>query len=177
MGYFLSRMYDPQINMITKPFELNKERLRKYFMSPKYENRRKEFFATFSEFLQAHIRKKYYDFMNDIQTEVNFFEWFDKYYKPKILASRKTNSLLQKEATHRPLTTPNTIITKDKTTNHAHIVSNTPSLTRTRQLTPNREITDNIHFATKQTPMTINNTNQQVTDNIDLAKKTNANYQ
>jgi hypothetical protein len=84
------------------------------------------------------------------------------------------------------LTTPNTIITKDKTTNHAYRISNTPSLTplththeipntsHTRLLTP---ITDNIHFATKQTPMTINNTNQQVTDNIDLAKKTNANYQ
>ena len=63
------------INMITKPFELNKERLRKDFMSPKYENRIKEFFATFYEFLQAHIRKKYYDFMNDIQAEVNFFEF------------------------------------------------------------------------------------------------------
>ena len=85
--------------MITKSFELNKERLRKDFMSPKYENRIKEFFATFSEFLQAHIRKKYYDFMNDIQTEVNFFEWFDKYYKPKILVDRNTNSLLQKKAT------------------------------------------------------------------------------
>ena len=81
MGYFLPHMYDLQINMITKPFELNKKRLRKYFMSPKYENRRKEFCATFFEFLQTHIRKKYYDFMNDIQTEVNFFEWFDKYYK------------------------------------------------------------------------------------------------
>jgi hypothetical protein len=41
MGYFHLHMYDPQINMITKPFKLNKERLRKYFMSPKYENRRK----------------------------------------------------------------------------------------------------------------------------------------
>ena len=70
-------MYDPQINMIRKPFELNKERLRKDFMSPKYENRRKEFFATFSEFLRNYIRDKYYEFMNDIQTEVNFFEWFD----------------------------------------------------------------------------------------------------
>ena len=66
------------------------------------------------------------------------------------------------------MTTPNTIITKDKTTNDAHIVSNTPSLTRTRLLTP---IADNIHFATKQTLMTTNNTNQQVTNNIDLAKK------
>ena len=85
MGYFPPHMYDPQINMISKPFELNKEILKKDFMSPKYENGRKEFFATFYEFLQTHIRKKYYDFMNDIQAEINFFEWFDKNYKPQIL--------------------------------------------------------------------------------------------
>ena len=60
-------MYDPQINMISKLFEINKERLRKDFMSPKFVNRIKEFFATYSEFLQTHIRNKYYDFMNDIQ--------------------------------------------------------------------------------------------------------------
>ena len=34
MGYFPPHMYDPQINMISKPFELNKEGLRKDFMSP-----------------------------------------------------------------------------------------------------------------------------------------------
>jgi hypothetical protein len=73
MGYFPPNMYDPQINMIRKLFELNKERLRKDFMSPKYENRRKEFFATYSEFLRNYVRDKYYEFMNDIQTEVNFF--------------------------------------------------------------------------------------------------------
>ena len=50
----------------------------------------------FSEFLQTHIRKKYYNFMNDIQTEVNFSEWFDKYYKSKILNDRTTKNLLQK---------------------------------------------------------------------------------
>ena len=158
MGYFPPHMYDPQINMITKPFELNKERLRKNFMSPLYEDRRKEFFATFSEFLRTHIRDKYYNFMNDIQTEVNFFEWFDKYYKQKILANRNTNSLLQNKATHRLLTTPNTIITKvspntiitkNMTTNHAHAISNTPSLTRL--LTTNHTIADNIHLAKKQT--------------------------
>ena len=43
-------------------------------MFPKYENRIKEFFATFLEFLRNYIRDKYYEFMNDIQTEVNFFE-------------------------------------------------------------------------------------------------------
>ena len=52
MGFFPSHMYDLQINMIRKPFELNKERLIKKFMSPKYENRRKEFFANFLEFLR-----------------------------------------------------------------------------------------------------------------------------
>jgi hypothetical protein len=92
MGFFPPNMYDPQINMIRKPFELNKERLRKDFNSPKYENRRKEFFATFSEYLRSYIRDKYYEFMNDIQTEVNFFEWFDHYYKPKLLAGRNTNT-------------------------------------------------------------------------------------
>ena len=86
MGFFSPNMYDPQINMIRKPFELNKEKLRQDFNSPKYENRRKEFFATFSEFLRSYIRDKYYEFMNDIQTEVNFFEWFDNYFKPKMLA-------------------------------------------------------------------------------------------
>ena len=69
-------------------------------MSPKYENRRKEFFATFSEYLRSYIRDKYYEFMNDIQIEVNFFQWFDHQYKPKLLAVRNTNTkntLLQKE--------------------------------------------------------------------------------
>jgi hypothetical protein len=118
MGFFPPNMYDPQINMIRKPFELNKERLRKDFMSPKYENRRKEFFATFSEFLRNYIRDKYYAFMNDIQTEVNFFEWFDHYFKPKILAGRKTNtnnSLLHKEAmyTIQKTNTDNSLLQKE----------------------------------------------------------------
>jgi hypothetical protein len=110
-------MYDPQINMIRKPFELNKDRLRKDFMSPKYENRRKESFATYSEFLRNYVRDKYYEFMNDIQTEFNFFEWFDHYFKPKILAGRNTNTsftntspLLQKEVTNRPLTTSTKLV-------------------------------------------------------------------
>jgi hypothetical protein len=74
--------------------------------------------------------------MNDIQTEVNFFEWFDKYYKPKILTDRTTNFLLQKEATYR------TIITKDKplTTNTRHIISNTRHIIpNTSPLTTNHE--------------------------------------
>jgi hypothetical protein len=119
MGFFPPNMYDPQINMIRKPFVLNKEKLRQDFNSPKYANRRKEFFATFSEFLRNYIRDKYYEFMNDIQTEVNFFEWFDHYFKPKLLAGRNTNnSLPQKEVIKNSLpssklsSTDNTSLTK-----------------------------------------------------------------
>ena len=193
MGYFPPDMYDPQINMISKPFELKKKRLRKDFMSPKYENRRKEFFATFFEFLQTHIRKKYYDFMNDIQTEVNFFEWFDKYYKPKILTDRNTNFLLQKEATYR------TIITK--ATNTRHIIPNTrplitntiitkasPNIIITKAMTTNMT-TNNRHIIPKTRPLTTNHANiipntrhiifdtrlltknHAIADNIHFAKK------
>jgi hypothetical protein len=110
-------IYDLQINIISKPFELNKERLRKDFMSPKYENRINEFFATYSEFLQTHIRKKYYDFMNDIQTEVNFFDWFDRNYKPKILNNRITKNRLQEENTkiaHKEISLHKSIVTSHR---------------------------------------------------------------
>ena len=122
-------------------------------MSPKYENRRKEFFATFSKFLRNYIREKYYEFMNDIQPEINFFEWFDKYYKPKILAGRNTNT--------------NSLLQREKSTNHTQKISNTPS--NTPSLTPltkthTCDIPDTSHTKLL-TP------NQQVTDNIDLAKK------
>jgi hypothetical protein len=62
--------------------------------------------------------------MNDIQTEVNLFEWFDHYFKQKNLASRNTNSLLQKEVAHRLLIT-NTKVSSDKVI-HIHAISNTP---------------------------------------------------
>ena len=118
--------------------------------------------------------------MNDIQTEVNFFEWFDNYFKPKILAGRNTNtnSLLQKEAIHkhRPLTSQNTIMIKaktpsltsqdtiigDKTTTHTppNILSSNP-LTKKHAC----ENSDNNHNNKLLTPR------QQITDNIHLATR------
>lgn len=56
-------------------------------MSPQYEERRKWFFKTYSEFLRNHLRQQYYDFMNEIQAKVNFFEWFDRTYSRKILTT------------------------------------------------------------------------------------------
>ena len=124
--------------MISKPFELNKERLRKDFNSPKYENRRKEFFATFSEFLRSYKRDKYYEFMNDIQTEVNFFAWFDHYFKPKLLAGRNTNTnnpTIQKEVIKNSLpssklpSTDNASLTRQDTKISNITPLNTPPLT------------------------------------------------
>jgi hypothetical protein len=148
-------IYDSQINIISKPFELNKERLRKDFMSPKYENRRNEFFATYSEFLQTYIRKKYYDFMNDIQTEVNFFDWFDRNYKPKILNNRtKKKNRLQEE---------NTKIAHKEISSHKSIVTSH----RNQQLAA-----DNIYLAKKETPLA----NQHGQINTINKNNTNINY-
>ena len=133
-------------------------------MSPKYENRIKEFFATFFEFLQTHIRKKYYDFMNDIQAEVNFFEWFDKNYKPQILNNITTKIFLQKEnkATHRE---PRFLIT-----NHRPIITNTRSMI-TNHINQ-QMVADNIHFVKKQTLLT----NQYGQINIINKNNTNVTY-
>ena len=87
--------------------------------------------------------------MNDIQTKVHFFEWFDRNYKPKILNNRTTKNLLQREnkVTHRE--------PKSMTTNHTN-----------QQL-----VADNIYLAKTQTPLanqhgqlnTINKNNTNVT--------------
>ncbi len=71
-----------------------------------------------------------------------------------------------------PPNTPN-IITKDKSTNQDkstnHVYKTYPCEVSDKLLIPKQQITDNIHSTTKQTLMTINNTNQQ--DKINLAKK------
>ena len=122
-------------------------------MSPKYENRRTEFFATFLEFLRNYIRDKYYEFMNDIQTEVNFFEWFDHYFKPKILVSRNNNSLLYKETMHtsQKTNTDNSLLQKEVIKN-----STLQKKTTYNSLLPSS--TDNISLATKQSFLTSQNT-------------------
>jgi hypothetical protein len=50
MGFFPPNMYDPQINMIRKPFVLNKEKLRQDFNSPKYKIEEKNFLQLFQNF-------------------------------------------------------------------------------------------------------------------------------
>ena len=91
--------------------------------------------------------------MNDIQTKVNFFEWFDHYFKPKILAGRNTNTsftsstntspLLQKEVTNRPLTT-STKASLDKVIHTQAITPpNTLNTIKSTSHTPNTPISNN----------------------------------
>jgi hypothetical protein len=113
-------------------------------MSPKYENRRKEFFATYLEFLRNYVRDKYYEFMNDIQTEVNFFEWFDHYLKPKILAGRNTNTSFSSSTNTSPPLTTSTKTSLDKVI-HTHAITppNTLNTIKSTSHTPSTPISNN----------------------------------
>jgi hypothetical protein len=65
-------MEDPQIMVILKDYEqnknykINKEILRRDFMSPEYDDKREWFFNTFSKYLQNKIRTKWYYHMNEL---------------------------------------------------------------------------------------------------------------
>jgi len=81
-----SQMEDPQIMVIIKDYELNKnykinkEKLRKNFMSPEYDDKREWFFNKFSKYLQNQIRTKWYNHMNELGTDIYFFPWFEQNY-------------------------------------------------------------------------------------------------
>ena len=51
--------YDPQIQVITTQFKLNKEKSRKEFLIPQYEESKKWGFKTYLEFMRNHIRQQY----------------------------------------------------------------------------------------------------------------------
>jgi hypothetical protein len=79
-------MEDPQIMVIIKDYELNKNykmnkgKLRKDFMSPEYDDKREWFFNTFLKYLQNQIRTKWYNHMNELGTDIYFFPWFEQNY-------------------------------------------------------------------------------------------------
>jgi hypothetical protein len=79
-------MEDPQIMVILKDYEqnknykINKEILRRDFMSPEYDDKREWFFNTFSKYLQNQIRTKWYNHMNELGTDIYFFPWFEQNY-------------------------------------------------------------------------------------------------
>ena len=127
----------------------------------------KNFLQLFSEFLRSYIRDKYYEFMNDIQTEVNFFAWFDHYFKPKLLAGRNTNTnnpLLQKEVIKNSFS----LLLSSKTLspdNFTSIVTKQRCLTSQNKPTIHSQniiIKANIHTPPNILPLTKNHTSDTI---------------
>jgi hypothetical protein len=80
-------MRDSQIMMIIRDYEIkrnyeiNKEKLRKDFMSPEYDYKRTWFFNKFSQIEQNCIRTRWYNHMNETKTDTYFFPWFEHNYE------------------------------------------------------------------------------------------------
>jgi hypothetical protein len=77
--------------MITREYEINKEKLRKDFMSPEYEHKRTWFFNTFSLIEQNYIRTEWYNQMNEMRTDIYFFHWFEHNYTK--IDTREVNTI------------------------------------------------------------------------------------
>ena len=93
--------------------------------------------------------------MNDIQVEVNFFEWFDRNYKPKVL-NRTTKKSLQSEnkVTHREpksMTTNHT--NQQMVANNIYLAKKTPLENQHGQInTINKNNTNATHKDKKKSP-------------------------
>ena len=58
-------------------------------MSLENENNRKWYYRTFLEFERKSIKNKYFNFLNEVKTDVPFFRWFEGAYNFKIPKIRK----------------------------------------------------------------------------------------
>ena len=99
--------------------------------------------------------------MNDIQTEVNFFAWYDHYFKPKMLAGRNTNFSLQKEAIYNSQDT----IIKNKSTFTSHSHSHN-SLLHSSTVTSQKTNTNNAFLQKNLQKENIKNSSLPSPDNV-----------
>ncbi|GAV59541.1 LOW QUALITY PROTEIN: MP domain-containing protein, partial [Cephalotus follicularis] len=60
---------------INKPFEINKDLRRKYFLQEKFLRKRNRFFKKYSETEQNNIRTVWYEYMSKIKAHVMFFDY------------------------------------------------------------------------------------------------------
>jgi hypothetical protein len=66
---------------LNRKYEINKDKLRKDFMSPEYDDKRKWFFNKFSQIEQNDIRTRWYNHMNELRTDIYFFPRFEHNYE------------------------------------------------------------------------------------------------
>jgi hypothetical protein len=97
---------DSEIMMIIRDYELNrnyeinKEKLRKDFMSSKYDDKRIWFFNTFSKYLQNQIRTRWYNDMNETKMDMYFFPWFERNYAKINIREDNTTSRIKNSQTN-----------------------------------------------------------------------------
>ena len=83
---------DLEICVITKDYEINKKRLREEIVLDKNKEKREKFFKKFTITQRNELQEEYYKFLENIQTQTFFFNWFDT-YKNK---TKKVNMLKNK---------------------------------------------------------------------------------
>jgi hypothetical protein len=90
LNYFENLREDSQICMISQNFEIYKEKLRKNFMLPEYDEKQNWFFKTFSQPEQVHIRSKQHNYMTEVKANIYFFSWVERTYKKINTINRTT---------------------------------------------------------------------------------------
>ncbi|GAV90793.1 hypothetical protein CFOL_v3_34197, partial [Cephalotus follicularis] len=103
---FPQKYYETKLQMIKidKPFEINKDLIRKDFLQEKYLRKRNRFFRKYSETKQNNIRTTWYEYMIRIKTHVMFFDYLKiyinqqenkKYFEEEKILGEKKHSFEQ----------------------------------------------------------------------------------
>ena len=70
---------DPELNVLEKPFEINKVELNEEFNLPKNKIFRDWYFNNFKDHLKL-IKEEYFQFLHINGFQIYFFEWFEEYF-------------------------------------------------------------------------------------------------
>nr|KYP51359.1 hypothetical protein KK1_026790 [Cajanus cajan] len=68
---------DTSINVIKK-FEINKDMIKQEFLAKENQDKRKWFFETFSQQELKNFRESYYKYLEEIQENIPYFNWFEE---------------------------------------------------------------------------------------------------
>jgi len=85
---------------LNRNYVINKDKLRKDFMSPEYDDKRKWFFNTFSQIEQNNIRTIWYNHMNELRTDIYFFPWFEHNYEKINIRKDNTTDKIENSQTN-----------------------------------------------------------------------------
>lgn len=85
---------DPEICTITQDFEIDKKLLKEEFYSNKNKEKRQEFFKTYSKEQRNKIQEEYYSFLNQLKTQICFFDWYENFKTQKRKINMVKNEII-----------------------------------------------------------------------------------